>query len=223
MKPEPEGGMRAYLREPFSGLSHLASALAAVAGMAVLLHASRAAPGRIAAFTIYGLSLILLFSASAAYHLIRARPAAERLLRRLDHSAIYVLIAGSYTPICAIALPGTLGTALLVIVWIFAAVGIVAKAFLFDRIPSWVSTVLYIGMGWLAIVAVVPLVKALPLEGIAWLAGGGFFYTFGAVIYGLKKPDPFPGVFGSHEIWHLFVSAGAASHFLLMLRIIAPL
>jgi hemolysin III len=215
--------MRAFLKEPFSGLSHLASALAAAVGLVVLLEAARPAPGRIAAFTLYGLSLVLLFSASAAYHLVRARPDTERLLRRLDHSAIYLLIAGTYTPVCISVLPGTLGTVILVIIWIFAAAGILAKAFLFDRIPNWVSTALYIAMGWLGVVAIVPLVRALPFEGIAWLAGGGLLYTLGAVIYGLKKPDPFPGIFGSHEIWHLFVSAGAASHFLLMLRSVAPL
>jgi hemolysin III len=215
--------MRAFLREPFSGLLHLASALAAAAGLAFLLEAAWKASGRRAAFAIYGLSVILLFSASAAYHLIKARPDTERLLRRLDHSAIYLLIAGTYTPVCVIVLPGALGTAILVTVWAFAAAGIALKALLFDRIPSWVSTALYIAMGWLGIVAVVPLVRALPFEGIAWLAAGGLLYTLGAVIYGLKKPDPFPGVFGSHEIWHLFVSAGAAAHFLLMLRSVAPL
>jgi hemolysin III len=221
VEPRAEKGLRAIVREPFSGLSHLASALAAVAGMAVLV--AMAAPGRKPAFIIYGLSMILLFSASAAYHLIRTKPSMERLLRRLDHSAIYLLIAGTYTPVCLSVLPGPLGTAILVIIWALAAAGIVAKALLFDRIPLWVSTALYIAMGWLGIVAIVPLVKALPFEGIAWLAAGGLFYTLGAVIYGLKRPNPFPGVFGSHEIWHLFVSAGAAAHFLLMLRCVAPL
>jgi hemolysin III len=223
VEPNVEKGLRAFLREPFSGLSHLASAVAAAIGVLVLLGASRAAPGRIASFVIYGLSLVLLFSASAAYHLIRARPSTEKLLRRLDHSAIYLLIAGTYTPICISVLPGAPGTAILFIIWALAGAGITAKAFLFDRIPLWVSTALYIAMGWLGVVAVVPLVKALPPEGIVFLAAGGGFYTLGALIYGLKKPDPFPGVFGSHEIWHLFVSAGAAAHFLLMLRCVAPL
>ncbi len=167
--------------------------------------------------------MILLFSASAAYHLLRATPGTERLLRRIDHAAIYLLIAGTYTPVCVSVLPGALGVTLLVAVWALAAVGVAAKAFFFDRIPSWVSTVLYVAMGWLAVVAVVPLVKALPAEGIAWLAAGGFLYTLGAVIYAVKRPDPFPGVFGSHEIWHLFVSGGAAAHFLLMLRSVATL
>ena len=211
------------MREPFSGLSHLACALAAVAGLIVLVHASLPASGLRAAFVIYGLSMVLLFSASAAYHLIHAEPGTERLLRRIDHAAIYLLIAGTYTPICVTVLPGGLGTTLLVVVWILAGIGVAAKAFLFDRIPSWVSTVLYVAMGWIAVVAIVPLLKALSVEGLIWLAAGGFLYTLGAVIYALKKPDPFPGVFGSHEIWHLFVSGGAAAHFLLMLRSVATM
>ena len=160
-------------RDPVSGLTHLASALAAVAGLVALLLAGPADPRRQAAFAIYGISLILLFSASASYHLIKAGPRTELLLRLFDHTAIFILIAGTYTPICLIVLSGILGTIVLVTIWTVAAVGILLKMVFIERVSRWVSTGLYVLMGWLALAVVVPLVRAIPLGGLFWLAAGG--------------------------------------------------
>ncbi|MGA2977923.1 MAG: hemolysin III family protein [Spirochaetia bacterium] len=211
----------AALKDPVSGLTHLASAAAAVVGFLFLLHIGPPSLEHRAAFAVYGISLILLFSASAAYHLIRGNPAVDGFLRRLDHSAIFLLIAGTYTPFCVIVLPGALGTVILVIVWALAGAGILMHVAFLEKIPTWISTALYVAMGWLGIIAVVPLVRTLSREGLFLLLAGGLLYSGGAVIYALKKPNPLPGVFGSHEIWHLFVSAGALSHFILMAGIVA--
>jgi hemolysin III len=203
-------------KDPVSGLTHLASAMAAVVGSVFLVIAGGTDPVRAAVLAVYGASLVSLFSASALYHLARTTPARELVLRRIDHSAIFVLIAGSYTPICVIALPGAPGTAVLITVWVLALVGILSKVFFFERIPRWVSTVLYVLMGWLAVVVVVPLVHSVPLPGLLWLLAGGLLYTGGAAFYAVKRLVIVPGVFGFHEVFHLFVSAGAAAHFVLI-------
>ena len=208
-------------RDPVSGLTHLASALAAVAGLVALLLAAPADPRRQAAVAIYGISLVLLFSASASYHLIKASPRTELLLRRLDHSAIFILIAGSYTPISLIVLSGVLGTIVLATIWTLAAVGILLKVVFIEKVSRRVSAGLYILMGWLALAVVVPLVRELPLGGLLWLLAGGLLYTGGAVIYARKMLDLIPGVFGSHEVWHIFVSAAAAAHYVLIFCYIA--
>lgn len=220
MKPGSHRPLAA-LKDPVSGLTHLASAAAAVVGFFFLLHVGPPTPVRRTALAIYGTSLILLFSASAAYHLIRGNPTVDGILRRIDHSAIFLLIAGTYTPFCVIVLHGALGAAILVIVWAIAGAGILLHVAFLEKIPTWISTALYVAMGWLGIIAVVPLVRTLSREGLSWLLAGGLLYTGGAVMYALKKPNPLPGVFGSHEIWHLFVSAGALSHFILMAGIVA--
>jgi hemolysin III len=208
------------LKDPVSGLTHLVSAVAAVVGLVALLVFSPPLPLRKLVLAVYGVSLILLFLASALYHLIRTTPEKDLLLRRMDHSAIFLLIAGTYTPICVVTLPYPMGTILLVAVWAFALVGILSKVFFFQQVPGWVSTALYIIMGWLAVIGIVPLLRNLPLPGLLWLLAGGLFYTGGAAIYSIKKLKIVPG-FGNHEIWHLFVSAGAASHFVLILKYVA--
>jgi hemolysin III len=217
-------GRRFRFREPVNGLTHAGGALLAVLALVVLVRVAAAAnkTQHVVAFSIYGASLILLYTASAAYHLL---PVAERLrllLRRIDHMMIYVLIAGTYTPVCMIALPGAWGTAMLVSIWLLALAGMLFSAFWLDA-PRWLSTSLYLLMGWLAVVGIVPLVQALNLEGLLWLFGGGVMYTGGAVMYGLKKPNPFPGTFGFHEIWHVCVLAGSFSHFMMMLRAVLPM
>jgi hemolysin III len=213
--------LSALVKDPVSGVTHLATALAAVPGLIFLLRAAPAVPIRSAALATYGASLILLFSASAAYHLIRGSQSLQDMLRRFDHSAIFILIAGSYTPICVIVLTGTLGTVLLVIIWGLAAVGILLNLVMVRKTSAWVSSGLYVLMGWLALVVVVPLVRRLPLAGLAWLLAGGLLYTGGAVIYARERLTIVPGVFDSHEVWHLFVSAAAATHYILMLRYVA--
>jgi hemolysin III len=209
------------LKDPISGLTHLVSAAAAVVGLVFLLVDSPPVPLRKLVLVVYGVSLVLLFLASAIYHLVVTTPEKELLLRRMDHSAIFLLIAGTYTPICVVTLPQPMGTALLIAVWAFALVGILSKVFFFHQVPNWVSTALYIIMGWLAVIGIVPLLRSLPLPGLLWLLAGGLFYTVGAAVYSIKKLQIVPGVFGNHEIWHLFVSAGAASHFVLILKYVA--
>jgi len=208
-------------KDPVSGLTHLASALAAVVGAAVLWSASTADLSSRISLLVYGASLVLLFAASSAYHLLRAAPDRELLLRRLDHTAIFLLIAGTYTPLCIIVLAGTFGMALLVTIWALAAVGILLKVVFIERVSRWVSMGLYVLMGWLALVGVVPLVRALPLGGLIWLLAGGLLYTGGAMVYATKRMNFLPGRFGFHEVWHLFVSGAAASHYILILRYVA--
>jgi hemolysin III len=212
-------GGEGLFREPASGLIHLASALAAAIGAVVLVMACPRIAARQASLAVYGASLTLLFAASSAYHLVRTTPARELLLRRLDHTAIFLLIAGTYTPVCVIVLWNPLGQTMLAAIWAIAAAGIILKTFLIERIPRWVSVAIYVLMGWLSIVGIVPLVRALPAPALVALIAGGVLYSLGAVIYATKRLDPFPGVFGFHEVWHLFVSAAAAAHYAMMLYV----
>jgi len=209
--------MLSKLKEPVSGFTHLAGALLSLAGtLALVVPAFRQGETvKAVSFLIFGLSLILLYSASAIYHLLRLDEKGNRVLRRIDHMMIYLLIAGTYTPICLVALPGAWGWGLLSVIGALAAAGIILTLFVLNK-PRWVTVTIYITMGWLALAAFVPLVKALPLGGVVWIVLGGVFYTVGAVVYARKKPDPFPGVFGFHEVWHLFVMAGSLCHYLAM-------
>ena len=205
------------LREPVNGLTHLAAAALALIGLAPLLYLTRHDPPRLLAMLIYGSSLVLLLSSSAAYHLINAGPRGSLWLRKLDHTAIYLLIAGTYTPVCLHFLSGAWRTALLAVVWSIALVGIAVKLFVINA-PRWVTAGIYLVMGWLAIVAIREIVGVMPPAALAWLIAGGAFFSVGAVGYILKKPDFFPGVFGFHEVWHIFVILGCLSHYILILR-----
>jgi hemolysin III len=204
--------LSARFRQPVSGLTHLLTAVAAVGGWIVLLRIGGGEPGKTAALSVYGLSLVLTFGSSAAYHLIKADPKGVVLLRKLDHSAIYLLIAGSYTPICYIRFSGFWKGGLLAVIWSLALIGIGVKIFVI-RAPRWLTAGVYVIMGWLALLAVRPMLAALPSGALFWLAAGGIIYTLGAVIYILKKPDFVPGVFGFHELWHLFVILAALAHY----------
>jgi hemolysin III len=214
--------MHLRVKEPFSCYSHLLGVVLAVPGLLWLTIQSNGEPFRTVGFSIYGMSLILLYSASTLYHWLPLSPRKEDLLRRFDHVAIYVLIAGSYTPVCLVTLRGRWGWTLFGVVWGLALVGALMKLF-FRHLPRRTTAGLYLGMGWLAVVAVVPLVRTFSAEGLAWLAVGGLFYTIGAVIYGVERPDPYPNVFGFHDIFHLFVLAGSGAHFVLMVRCVLPL
>jgi hemolysin III len=202
------------IREPVNGASHLAGLLLATVGTLVLLRMARG-PDQLLAFSVYGATLILLYGASALYHTL---PLAERplkALRTLDHIAIYFLIAGTYTPIALITLNNRLGWVLLTMVWLIAVAGVPFKLYYLDA-PVWLSTGTYLFMGYLATIALVPLARAVHLAGLMWLVAGGIAYTVGAVIYSRRRPDPFPGVFGHHEIWHVLVLIGSACHFAFM-------
>jgi hemolysin III len=208
-------------KDPVSGLTHAASAAAALAGAVILWRLSPPDPSVRTAMLVYGGSLVLLFAASSAYHLIKTSPAREQWLRRLDHSAIFLLIAGTYTPPCYVVLTGLWRPALLITIWALAAVGIVFKL-VFIRAPRWVSVGIYIFMGWLGVTAVAQLLEALPVAALGWLLLGGLLYTGGAVIYGLKRPNFLPGVFGFHETWHLFVTAASAAHYVFVAAYVLP-
>ena len=207
------------IREPVNGASHLVGLLLAGTGTSLLLRMAQG-PWQVAAFSIYGATLILLYAASTLYHLLPVSERPLRALRTLDHIAIYFLIAGTYTPIALITLNGRFGWGLLAIVWLIAVAGIPFKLFFLDA-PVWVSTATYLAMGYLALVALVPLARAVPVTGLLWLVAGGVAYTIGAVIYARQRPNPFPGLLGHHEIWHLLVLTGSACHFAFMVYHVA--
>jgi hemolysin III len=207
------------IREPINGLSHLLGLVLAGAGTLMLLGmASR--PQQLAAFGIYGSTLILLYGASTLYHTLPLPEGPLRALRTLDHIAIYFLIAGTYTPIALVTLDNRLGWTLLAVVWLIAAAGIPFKLFFLDA-PVWISTATYLVMGYLALVAIIPLARAVSWAGVLWLVAGGIAYTIGAVIYSRQRPNPFPGWLGHHEIWHVLVLIGSACHFAFMVYHVA--
>jgi hemolysin III len=212
------------LREPVNGLTHLAGGLLASVGLIVLLATAMSA-GRVdqlVAFGIFGFSSIALYTASALYHLLPLSPAGVARLRRIDHMSIFVLIAGTYTPFCLLALDGGWRVGLLCLIWGLALCGILLKLIWMDA-PRRLSVALYLGMGWVAVIAAPALFRAVPTGGMAWVLAGALVYSAGALVYGLQRPNLLPGVFGFHELWHLFVMAGSACHFWAVLRYIAPL
>ena len=209
------------LREPVNGLTHLLAALFAVGGLGLLLYLGRGSTAKLIALGVYGLSLILMFSTSAAYHSIHAGERTMVLLRKLDHLAIYLLIAGTYTPICLFYLPGAWRTALLVTIWALAAAGMAVKLFII-KAPRWITAGVYLVMGWLGVIAAGEMLSQMPAGALFWLVAGGLFFSVGAVVYITRRPNPYPGRFGFHEIWHIFVVLGAFSHFVIMAAYIAP-
>lgn len=218
----PSLTQRLRVKEPFNTYSHLLGVILAIPALLFLVLQSNGDPWRTVGFTIYGMSLILLYSASALYHWLPLSPRKEDLFRRFDHVAIYCLIAGSYTPVCLVTLRGSKwGWSLFAAVWAFAVVGALLKL-LYEHHPRWLTTALYLGMGWMAVLAIGPLLEALPLNALTWLFAGGLLYTIGGVIYGVQRPDPYPNVFGHHEIFHIFVLGGSACHFVFMAQYILP-
>jgi hemolysin III len=209
------------LREPVNGLSHLGAAVAAAAGLPLLLLLDGGSPVKTLSLALYGASLALMFSASAAYHLADPRPSVLRALRRLDHSAIYLLIAGTYTPICLRFLTGFWQWGMVTTIWTLAVLGIVVKMFMMNA-PRWVAAGLYLLMGWLALAAGPEIIAAMPASALWALFLGGGFFTVGAVIYMVRKPNLLPGVFGFHELWHVFVILGCLCHFALIALYVAP-
>ena len=213
-----------YLREPVNSLTHFAGILLSVAGLILLLALSAGDPWRVTSFAIYGVTLITLYTASTLLHALKVKPHIENGLRIFDHAAIFGLIAGTYTPITLVTLQANhaaWGWAVFGVVWGFALLGIIFKI-AWITAPRWLSVGLYLLMGWISVVAIVPIVQAMPFGGVIWMALGGLFYSVGAVIYARKKPDFFPNVFGYHELWHLFVLAGSICHFVMMLKYVLP-
>jgi len=209
-----------WIKDPFPGLSHFFGAGLSILALVVLLEASHGKPGWIVAFTIYGGSLILLYLASGIAHSIHSSPQIEMWLDRFDYIAIFILIAGTYTPLCLIALHGPLGWGILAAEWLMAATGIgmiIWGRGFSDRVRS----ILYVVMGWLAIVAAIPIFHNLSAVALCWLIGGGIIYSLGAVVFVRNRPHLWPGKFAAHDLWHCMVLGGSACHFFLMLNIIA--
>ncbi|SDZ64422.1 hemolysin III [Evansella caseinilytica] len=207
--------MNTYIREPINGLTHLAGAILAFIGLlAMVIKASLAASPalELAAVIIFGVSMILLYSASATYHMVIARDKVIAFLRRIDHSMIYVLIAGTYTPFCLISLRGTTGWVLFTIITSLALLGVTFKLVWF-HCPRWLSTTFYIAMGWLIIFFISPLADVLNSMGLLLLVAGGILYTIGGVIYGLKPKFLTFKYMGFHEIFHIFILLGSLAHF----------
>ncbi|MCE5201593.1 MAG: hemolysin III family protein [Synergistaceae bacterium] len=211
--------MKKIFREPASGFSHLIGALLSVVALAVLLYVAirNQDVWEIVSFSVFGASMILLYTASAVYHLVNSSEKVIRILQKLDHSMIFVLIAGTYTPVCLTLLRGATGYTLLSVIWSCALVGIVMKMFFFN-IPRWLYTGIYIIMGWIAVFAVVPLYRAAGSQAILWLLAGGILYTVGGIIYAIKRPNIVPDWLGFHEIFHIFVILGSVSHFVMILK-----
>lgn len=208
--------MNNYIREPINGLTHLAGAILsfiALLAMVIKVALSGGSALSITAVIIFGVSMILLYSASATYHMVRAKDTVIAFLRKLDHSMIFVLIAGTYTPFCLISLNGATGWVLFAIISIVALCGVIFKMVWFNC-PRWLSTALYIAMGWMVVFVVPQLSETINVIGLFLLVLGGLFYTIGGIIYG-AKPKFFQFEYvGFHEIFHIFILFGSVAHFL---------
>lgn len=208
------------LREPVNALTHLIGAAIALLGLIALMILGWGNLAKWVTLTLYGVSLTLMFLSSGVYHAYLGEPAKLLALRKLDHCAIYLQIAGTYTPVCYQYLDGAWRWGILGVIWLMAVSGIVVKLFII-RAPRWLTAGIYLVMGWLAVFAIREIIQNMPAGALTWLVAGGLFYTVGAVIYIAKRPNPFPNRFGFHEIWHIFVLLGAISHFVLVLAYIA--
>ncbi|WP_079505602.1 PAQR family membrane homeostasis protein TrhA [Mesobacillus jeotgali] len=207
--------MNSYIREPINGLTHLAGALLSFAGLLALVIKASMTDGSALAITsviIFGLSMILLYTASATYHMVISKDGVIAFLRKIDHSMIFLLIAGTYAPFCLISLKGLTGWTLFGIITFVALCGILFKMIWF-RSPRWLSTSIYIVMGWMVIFVVSPLSSVLNPAGIFWLVAGGILYTIGGVIYALKPDFLRSKHLGFHEIFHIFIMLGSLAHF----------
>ena len=214
-----------HIKEPGSAITHFIGMLMAIFAAVPLLTKAAHEPSRIyiISLTIYAASLILLYAASTTYHTFDISEKVNTVLKKIDHMMISVLIAGSYTPVCLIVLKGKTGIILLSIVWAIAVAGILIKAF-WVYCPKWVSSVLYIGMGWTCVLAFTQILNNMSPAAFGWLLAGGIIYTAGGVIYALKLPlfNNRHRNFGSHEIFHLFVMGGSACHFVVMYAFLLP-
>lgn len=216
--------MQITIREPGSAITHfIAMMMAVFAAVPLLIKAGiQSGQKNFLAMAIFMGSMILLYGASATYHSVDLTGRSLRIFRKLDHMMIFVLIAGSYTPVCLIVLGGKLGYTLLALVWGIAAVGMLVKAF-WITCPKWFSSIIYIAMGWVCVLVFGPLLNTLSTPAFLWLLAGGIIYTVGGVIYALKLPifNSKHKSFGSHEVFHLFVMGGSICHFIFMYLYVA--
>lgn len=210
--------MQVTIREPGSAITHfIAWLLAVIATSPLIIKAGNSSSLATLAMVIFSASMILLYGASTAYHSVAVSDKILRIYRKIDHMMIFVLIAGSYTPVCLIVLGGKMGYTLLTLVWGIAIIGMTVKAF-WITCPKWFSSAIYIAMGWTCVLVFGTLWSTLPHAAFAWLLAGGIIYTIGGIIYALKLPlfNSIHKNFGSHEIFHLFVMGGSICHFIFM-------
>ena len=216
--------MQITIREPGSALTHFIGMMLAVFAAVPLLVKTGLSSGErnFLAMAIFMGSMILLYGASATYHSVNLTGRWLRIFRKIDHMMIFVLIAGSYTPVCLIVLGGQVGYSLLGLVWGIALAGMLIKA-CWITCPKWFSSVIYIAMGWVCVLVFGRLLHTLPAAGFFWLLAGGIIYTVGGVIYALKLPifNSKHKEFGSHEVFHLFVMGGSICHFIFMYLYVA--
>ena len=216
--------MELKIKDPGSALTHFIAMLAAMAAAAPLLVKAASVPGtmHLKALSVFIVSMILLYAASTVYHTFDISEHVNKLLRKIDHMMIFILIAGTYTPVCLIVLGNRSGYRMLSLVWGIAIVGIIINA-LWINCPKWFSSVIYIAMGWVCVMAIRQIVAALTPAAFTWLLAGGIIYTIGGVIYALKLPifNSKHKNFGSHEIFHLFVMGGSFCHYMMMYGYVA--
>jgi hemolysin III len=213
---DPEVGIRPRLR----GVSHQYAFFVSLASGTLLVLLAATTRASVAA-AIYAASVSALFGVSALYHRVTWTTAARRRMRRLDHAMIFLLIAGTYTPVGLLVLHGTLATVVLAVVWGGALAGIVLEL-AWTTAPRWLGGTVYLALGWVAVVAMPQLFARLGMTGGLLLVAGGLVYSAGAAVYALRRPDPVPLVFGYHEVFHLLVIAGVAAHFLAISRYALP-
>jgi hemolysin III len=211
------------LRDPVSSATHFAACLFALFATTVLWRLTRDRGRRVQlAVGVFGASMVLLYAASATYHALRLTPDRLRFYQLLDHSAIYVLIAGTYTPSFYLLLPDRpYRRALLGGIWLFAAAGIACK-WAIPEVPYWLTVGLYIGMGWFGVLTLTELLRAIGVRGLAWCLWGGIAYTLGGLADLFHWPRVLPGLFGAHEVFHLFTMGGTFCHFVFMVRDVIP-
>ena len=215
---------RHHIKDPGSAITHgIALLLAAVGAVPLIIKAARSYDVlHIVALSIFILTMVLLYAASTIYHSVDSTEKVNRRLRKMDHMMIFVMIAGSYTPVCLIVLHGRTGYILCALVWTVAIIGMILKG-CWINCPKWLSSVIYIAMGWVCVLVFGPLLKTLSTPAFLWLLAGGIIYTVGGVIYALKLPifNAKHKFFGSHEVFHLFVMGGSVCHFIFMYLYVA--
>lgn len=210
---DPYDGLR-----PWSAITHGIGAVLAVIGTVAMVLHWHGSPLGFLPFAVYGLSMFCLYLASTLYHCLRTGVTGRLALRKFDHGSIYLLIAGSYTPVCLTAMKDSGGPQMLVLVWIIAAAGI-ALTVCSLNIPRWLTSAIYLMMGWMAVFMVKPIVKNLTTECLVLLVAGGLLYTAGGILYAVKWPGRNNPRFGCHEIFHVFILLGSVTHFFLMYRL----
>jgi len=213
--------MKIRIKEPVNTLTHLSACILAIFGTVYLILNSLGEVTKLITLSTYGLSLIVLYGASALYHGIKTTKQKEVILKKIDHVAIFFLIAGSYTPILSFGLPPMWRTVMLIFIWTFAVIGMVLKVF-YVNVPRWVSSVVYLSLGWAALIPLYQLINAYPIQAIVMLLLGGLAYSFGAVIYATKWFDFFPNKFGFHENFHIWTMIGSIVHFIFIAVYVLP-